>query len=102
MATAPSFDGTQPCLKVDPELFFPELPARATAADKREYAITVSAAKAVCTSCPFVDACLTYALYNDVTGVWGATIDSDRRAIRKQKKIPPPKPMSVITAQWTK
>lgn len=102
MATAPSFDGTQPCLKVDPEMFFPELPEHPTAADKREHAVMVTAAKAICNSCKFEDACLTYALYNDVTGVWGGTVDSDRRAIRKQRRIPPPKPMSVITSQWIK
>ena len=102
MATAPYFDGTQPCMKTDPEVFFPELSARPTAEDKRYYAIAVNQAKAICNPCPFIDACLTYALYNDVTGIWGATVDSDRSSIRKIKKIPPPKPMSMVTAAWAK
>lgn len=102
MATAPYFDGTQPCMKADPELFFPELPARPNAEDKRYYSIAVTLAKEVCNECPFIGACLQYALHNDVTGIWGGTIDSDRRTIRKHRRIPPPKPMSVVTAQWLK
>lgn len=101
MATAPYFDGTQSC-KNDPELFFPELPARPKAEDKRYYSIAVATAKAVCNECPFIDACLQYALHNDVMGIWGGTNDSDRNEIRKRKKIPPPKSLSSMVSQWIK
>jgi WhiB family redox-sensing transcriptional regulator len=102
MATAPYFDGTQPCMKTDPEVFFPELPTRPNSEDKRYYSILVEQAKSICNSCPFNVECLQYALYNDVTGVWGGTVDSDRRAIRKTRNILPPKPMSLVTAAWVK
>lgn len=102
MATAPYFDGTQPCMKIDPEVFFPELPPRPNSEDKRYYSILVEQAKSICDSCPFIAPCLQYALYNDVTGIWGGTVDSDRNSIRKVRKIPPPKPMSVVTASWAK
>jgi WhiB family redox-sensing transcriptional regulator len=100
LATAPYFDGSQPCMKVDPEVFFPEMPVRPNAEDKRYYSIAVEQAKAVCSTCSFINECLSYALYNDVTGVWGGTVDTDRNQIRKNKKILPPKSMSLVTAQW--
>jgi WhiB family redox-sensing transcriptional regulator len=86
MATAPSFDGTQPCLKVDPEIFFPELPeGTPTSEEKKQYEIEVIAAKAVCAPCPFIEPCLAYALKTPNTyGIWGATDERDRKRIKKQ------------------
>jgi len=95
MATAPSFDGTQPCLKVDPELFFPSMPEEYdeddklkpnTPEEKKQYEIDVLAAKAVCAPCPFIEPCLAYAIKTPNTwGIWGATDERDRKRIKKQK-----------------
>ena len=94
MATAPSFDGTQPCLKVDPEVFFPALPEEYdednklipnTAEEKKQYETEVIIAKSVCAPCPFIDPCLAYALKTPNTwGIWGATDERDRKRIKKQ------------------
>jgi WhiB family redox-sensing transcriptional regulator len=86
MATAPSFDGTQLCLTVDPEIFFPELPEeKPTAEEKKRYELDISIAKSICSSCPFIDPCLEYALKTPNTyGIWGATDERDRRRIKKQ------------------
>lgn len=65
------------CLGSDPDMFFPIGNAGAVLAEVR-------AAKAVCGSCPVVEACLTYALEtNQESGVWGGTSEEERRRLRR-------------------
>jgi WhiB family transcriptional regulator, redox-sensing transcriptional regulator len=66
------FGGHPACADKDPELFFPEPGQTAQ----------IEQAKAVCTGCPVLASCLRFALRNPVTGVWGATTEDDRRALR--------------------
>lgn len=79
-ATAPSFDGTQPCAQVDPELFFPE-------GSSNSIGTALKTVTPICRSCPFKEPCLDYALHNDVQGLWAATTDKQRRELRRKLKI---------------
>lgn len=70
---------TAACRTEDPELFFPSN----TAGPRR-----INAAKDVCNSgCPVFDACLSYALRNKVEGVWAATTEKERDALRRKHSI---------------
>ena len=72
----PPFDGSQLCAQTDPELWFPT-------ADNQ----TGKTAKSLCRKCPWKEQCLTYALHHDLTGIWGATTERERRGIRKSLGI---------------
>lgn len=78
---------TVPC-RANPELHFP------TATGPRREA-QENRAKTVCRTgsnghrCPLFDACLTEALHWDVVGVWGATNEKERDAIRKRTGVVP-------------
>ena len=72
------FDGTQACMAVDPEIFFPE-----------DYAdqVAVNKAKAICNSCPLISACLMYAFKDSsLDGIWGGTTPSERKNMRRRKR----------------
>ena len=85
MATAPAFDGTQPCLKVDPDTFFPESPSTSSYKELAAYEDKVKIAKEVCATCAFMDPCLAYALRTPNTlGVWGGTSEEERKRIKRQ------------------
>ncbi|MGW8985146.1 WhiB family transcriptional regulator [Streptomyces parvus] len=66
------------CLDEDPDLFFPigtTGPAISQAAE----------AKAVCRTCPVMDACLNWALESGQDhGVWGGTDENERRRIHRR------------------
>ena len=105
-ATAPTFDGTQPCMKVDPEVFFPELPEkekgeRITGQERRTYNIAVNGAKRVCDSCVFAEPCLEYALTTSVVGIWGATTERERHNIRRSRRMRTPESLTTLTNSWT-
>lgn len=89
---APSFDGTQPCMQVDPEIFFPSL--QDVGSDQvmikqelKRYKEAVGVAKTVCVGCHFKLPCLEYALRNTQQGVWGGTTDKERRNIKRRKRV---------------
>ena len=64
------------CLDEDPELFFPE-------GESERYERQIDAALEVCSTCPVVDECLSYALDADQrSGIWGGTTAEQRRRIR--------------------
>ena len=83
---APYFDGTQPCMDADPELFFPESPEDIYHNSRK--------AKEICNQCAFKTLCLDYALTVDVVGIWAGTTKTDRRKLRKEKNLP--RPESII------
>lgn len=102
MATAPYFDGTQLCMQMDSNVFFPEAKDARTSPDKMKYKDEVTMAKNVCNTCHFVIDCLKYALDNDVVGIWGATDTKEREQIRKQMNIPKPKSIHSIVREFSK
>jgi WhiB family redox-sensing transcriptional regulator len=68
------------CRDADPDLFFP---VGTTGPAVRQ----IEAAKAVCRSCPSLDPCLEFALRTGQdAGVWGATSEEERRAIRRARR----------------
>lgn len=74
------FDGTQPCVQF-PDAWFPP-PNSATATESRM-------AKRLCVeACSFTAECLERALsiVPAVEGIWGGTNDSEREAIRRQRR----------------
>jgi hypothetical protein len=78
--TYPAFDGTQLCAQIDPEQFFPET-------EKAQTLYEIKATKAVCNNCHFKTACLEYALQWEVTGIWGGTLEVERRRLAKARGI---------------
>lgn len=65
------------CRDTDPNLFFP-IGTTGPAIDQ------IESAKAVCRQCEVQGACLEFALAtNQEAGVWGATSEEERRALRK-------------------
>ena len=71
--SAPAFDGSQPCMNVDPELWFPE---------PGTYSKGNTMAKEICVSCRFRQPCLQYAVENRVEGIWGGMGTTEREAYR--------------------
>ena len=64
------------CVRVDPDLFFPE-----RGESTRE-------AKAVCRGCVVREACLEYALANgEKFGIWGGLSERERRRIRRARHM---------------
>lgn len=86
-----SRDAYLPCTKVDPEVFFPELPEKPvseiTNDDRADYKDKVNNALAICNTCEYTTECLKYALENKLQGIWGATTDEDRKQIRNQLNL---------------
>jgi len=76
---APYFDGSQPCAQTDPEIFFPETALEASKI--REYV------RRICSGCDFTQDCLEYSLDNDVFGVWGGLLESERKQLKQQRKL---------------
>ncbi len=46
------------------------------------------AVRQVCRSCVFVDECREFAIANHEYGVWGATTETERATIRRQRGLP--------------
>ena len=65
------------CRGKDPELWFPIGETGPAVAQAEE-------AKAVCAGCPVVEQCLTWALDNDVQGIWGGLDEKERRALKRR------------------
>lgn len=81
MRKSPAYDGTQSCLQAPPD---------AAAAFASRAGATSSAAKQLCASCPFLSPCRSYALSEDVHGVWGGLTDDERRDERVSLGLPEP------------
>lgn len=76
------------CRNADPRLFFP--PAGSSQQAKE--------AKAICSGCKILTACLDYALpITDLHGIWGGTNKGEREAIRRGAQ-PRPDQMQAVAA----
>lgn len=77
LPAAPAWHDNAACTDQPTELFFPERGSNARPA------------KAICQHCPVKAECLDYALTVDdglLIGVWGGTTETERRALRRQRK----------------
>jgi WhiB family redox-sensing transcriptional regulator len=64
------------CRRLDPELFFPVSTSGASLPQ-------VETARRICERCSVRTACLRWALgAGEVSGIWGATTEEERRAMR--------------------
>lgn len=67
------------CRDEPPELFFPT-------GNTGPALLQIEDAKAVCRRCPVIDACLLWALETSQdAGIWGATSEDDRRALKRRQ-----------------
>lgn len=85
-APYPSFDGSQACTEIDPEVFFSvgkqaRKPPRGVAE--------------LCEGCPFYRPCLAYALTHSVEGIWAGTTERRRQQLRGEYGVGRPIPMVV-------
>lgn len=78
--SAPSFDGSQPCVSSDPEAWFPTTHGMTSENNK---------AKEICGSCPFVVECAEYAIAQGsmLEGIWGGTTPKERASIRRRRAL---------------
>ena len=67
------------CIDLPTDDFFPEGQGKAVDAQ-------VARAKAVCADCPVARACLEFRT-NQPFGIFGGTTPSERRAIRKERRV---------------
>jgi WhiB family transcriptional regulator, redox-sensing transcriptional regulator len=73
------------CRGADPDLFFPIVSTR-----QRKSLEQIDEAKAICRSCPVIDACRAWALDNPAMaefGVWGGTTEEERKAQRRTVRL---------------
>ena len=73
------FNGTQKCIDVDPEIFFPEYEN-----NRSNYPAQIQRARDVCEGCGIKEDCIKYALqFPGLEGVWGGTTPHDRKRMRR-------------------
>jgi len=72
----PEWHSLAACRGAGPSAFFPSRGA------------TTARARAVCSTCPVTEECLTYAMADiDTTGIWGGTSARQRRAMRAETAL---------------
>ena len=76
-------DPDRPCATGDPERYFKSLGTNygATRDGIREAA---ERAANLCAGCPVTDACLDYAIEHGMEGIWGGTVEPQRRALDRR------------------
>lgn len=67
-------DDTAACVGHDPDMFFPAL-----GQDDRP-------AKAVCATCPLIDACREHGIKYERVGIWGGVGERQRKIIRRERR----------------
>lgn len=86
-ATDLSWQERGACLNADPEIFHPKT-AEGRHVTARDWAIeraNVRDAKAICATCPVIDACLDWAITtNDEHAVLGGTTPKERRRMKRR------------------
>lgn len=76
-------NGDVPCAETYPDAFFPDEPLDGQRVWTPSYSMEREA-KAVCLGCEYQAQCLAYALERpELIGIWGATTEKQRRAIRR-------------------
>lgn len=75
----------RPCVKADPEAYFPELGTHPAKIDGPRYREEQDRARTLCAGCPVIGACLELALQTPAArryGIWGGTSEWERLALR--------------------
>lgn len=78
------------CTSVDPEWFHPvATPGRGGRDKDADLERAVGRARGVCAPCPERAPCLSWALANDVDGIWAGTTTDERKAYRRANGVKP-------------
>jgi len=80
MAPYPTYDGSEPCRQVDPEIYYP---SSFNAVRKTTRLMMDS----MCNDCHAREACLSWALHHEREGYWAGTTPEDRYRLRRQMGI---------------
>jgi WhiB family redox-sensing transcriptional regulator len=71
------------CAQTDPDMFFPDEPIEGNILNRTVYTYEREA-KIICSSCPYTEDCLDYALKNpELQGIWGGSTEKQRSKIRR-------------------
>lgn len=90
MVAYPSYDGSEPCREVDPEIYYPS----SFNAVRRT---TRALMDQMCNACHAREACLMWALHHEREGYWAGTTPEDRHKLRRQLGIPLQVPVIPLT-----
>lgn len=77
--------GEPVCLHYPPDMFFAD-------SEGPSFLHITNVACRVCIGCPYQMDCLTYAVENNLEGVWGGSTEHERRRMRERGKIELPNP----------
>lgn len=75
----------RPCATGDPERFFRSLGTNYAATDAGVREASSRAAE-LCAGCPVIDACLDYAIAEAMEGIWGGTVEPQRRMLDRRAR----------------
>jgi WhiB family redox-sensing transcriptional regulator len=75
--------GTPPCAESNPDAFFCDEPIDGLILNRAVYSFEKEA-KIICSTCPYQERCLKYALdHPEEQGIWGMSTEKQRRKIRR-------------------
>lgn len=86
--------GDTNCVHYDADLFFPD-------PEMPNFNYLINEAKKICTGCPYIAECLTYAIDNKEPGIWGGTYEYERTQIRRARKAGLPDPVRRKPRLWS-
>lgn len=69
------------CAEIGGDLFFPEKEGQPFGN------IEIAMAKRICLSCPHKTECAEWGINNEIYGIWGGLVETDRRRVRKERSI---------------
>lgn len=69
------------CAEIGGDFWFPEKEKGAVSQVEAKFA------KSICRSCIHKTECAEWGIRKEVHGIWGGLVDSDRRIIRRQRRI---------------
>jgi hypothetical protein len=70
------------CAEVGGDLFFPDREN-----EGKLVRLGIKSAKSICHSCQHIVECAEWGIRKETHGIWGGLTDSDRRKIRKERRI---------------
>ena len=70
------------CAQVGGDLFFPDKEN-----EGKLVRLSIASAKSICRSCQHITECAEWGIHKERYGIWGGLTDSDRRRIRRQRRI---------------
>lgn len=75
------------CAGTDPSLWFPDSMWNLYGQSTSRLRQQVRVCRSICAGCPIMAECLEHAVSNHEHGIWAGTTTSQRKAIRKRRRI---------------